>query len=80
MTVLVAHLLCGMPDVTLKDSGMLGTLTMGLTTDAFGPVSSNAGGIVEMSQFDEWVPTLLTQQGTPLWRLAEVLRAGLRLL
>ena len=62
-TVLVAHFLCGMLDVTLKFSGMLGTRTVGLTTDAFGPISSNAGGTVEMSQLDELVPTLLTQQG-----------------
>ena len=49
ITILVAHSLCGM------FVGMLGTLTMGLTIDAFGPISDNAGGIAEMSQIDEWV-------------------------
>ena len=49
ITILVAHSLCGM------FVGMLGTLTMGLTIDAFGPISDNAGGIAEMSQLDEWV-------------------------
>ena len=55
ITILVAHSLCGMFGVALGALVMLGTLTMGLTTDAFGPISDNAGGIAEMSQLDEWV-------------------------
>merc|ERR1719383_1150680 len=55
ITILVAHSLCGMFGVALGALGMLGTLTMGLTIDAFGPISDNAGGIAEMSQLDEWV-------------------------
>ena len=53
ITILVAHSLCGC--VALGALGMLGTLTMGLTIDSFGPISDNAGGIDEMSQLDEWV-------------------------
>ena len=34
---------------------MRGTLTMGLTIDAFCPTSDNVGGIGETSQPDEWV-------------------------
>ena len=34
---------------------MLGTQTMGLTIDVFGPISDNMGGIDEMWQLDEWV-------------------------
>jgi len=49
VTILVAHTLCGMFGVALGALGMLGTLTMGLTIDAYGPISDNAGGIAEMS-------------------------------
>merc|ERR1719221_1820526 len=49
VTVLVAHSLLGMYGVALGALGMLSTMTMGLTIDAYGPISDNAGGIAEMS-------------------------------
>jgi inorganic pyrophosphatase len=48
-TVLVAHNILGMYGVALGALGMLSTITMGLTIDAYGPISDNAGGIAEMS-------------------------------
>merc|ERR1719203_2192541 len=44
VTILVAHTLCGMFGVALGALGMLGTMTMGLTIDAYGPISDNAAG------------------------------------
>merc|ERR1712151_560284 len=55
ITVLVAHQRCGMYGVALGALGMLGTMTMGLTIDAYGPISDNAGGIAEMSGLPETV-------------------------
>merc|ERR1712217_986201 len=49
-TILVAHSLCGMFGVALSALGMLGTMTMALTIDAYGPISDNAGGLAEMSE------------------------------
>jgi len=49
ITVLVAHTLLGMYGVALGALGMLSTITMGLTIDAYGPISDNAGGIAEMA-------------------------------
>merc|ERR1711967_215331 len=53
-----AHSLVGMYGVALAALGMLGTLTMGLTIDAYGPISDNAGGIAEMSELPEEVREL----------------------
>merc|ERR1719277_1366858 len=57
ITVLVSHRHCGMFGVALAALGMLGTMTMGLTIDAYGPISDNAGGIAEMSGLPDEVRT-----------------------
>merc|ERR1719461_879287 len=58
ITILIAHSLCGMFGVALGALGMLGTMTMGLTIDAYGPISDNAGGIAEMAGLPEEVRDL----------------------
>merc|ERR1719453_2518530 len=55
ITVLVSHQYCGMFGVALGALGMLGTMTMALTIDAYGPISDNAGGIAEMCGLPETV-------------------------
>lgn len=55
ITILIAHTMCGMFGVALGALGMLGTMTMGLTIDAYGPISDNAGGIAEMAGLPEVV-------------------------
>mmetsp|Transcript_8154 Transcript_8154/g.17842 ORF Transcript_8154/g.17842 Transcript_8154/m.17842 type:complete len:720 (+) Transcript_8154:87-2246(+) len=55
VTILVAHSICGMFGVALAALGMLGTMTMALTIDAYGPISDNAGGIAEMAGLPETV-------------------------
>jgi inorganic pyrophosphatase len=49
VTVIISHSCSGMYGVALAALGMLSTLTLGLTIDAYGPISDNAGGIAEMS-------------------------------
>merc|ERR1712072_847176 len=58
VTILIAHTLAGMFGVALGALGMLGTMTMALTIDAYGPISDNAGGIAEMSGLPETVREL----------------------
>merc|ERR1712232_1524602 len=58
VTILISHTLAGMFGVALSALGMLGTMTMALTIDAYGPISDNAGGIAEMAHMPEQVREL----------------------
>merc|ERR1712125_302207 len=44
VTILISHRHCGMFGVSLGALGVLGTMTMGPTIGAYGPISDNAGG------------------------------------
>lgn len=50
ITIITSVSLMGMLGPALAALGMLSTLAIGLTIDAFGPISDNAGGIAEMSE------------------------------
>jgi len=54
VSILVSFSLANLFGISLAAIGMLSTLTISLTIDGFGPVSDNAGGIVEMSGANEW--------------------------
>jgi K(+)-stimulated pyrophosphate-energized sodium pump len=48
VSIFISWSLAGMYGVAIASLGMLGTLVIALTIDAYGPVADNAGGIAEM--------------------------------
>jgi len=48
VSIFVSHQLAGYYGVGMAALGILSTLSIGLTIDAFGPICDNAGGIAEM--------------------------------
>ena len=53
ISIFVPFTLAGMYGVAIAAIGMLSTLVVGLTIDAYGPVADNAGGIAEMTGMGE---------------------------
>ncbi|NQW29754.1 MAG: V-type H(+)-translocating pyrophosphatase [Ignavibacteria bacterium] len=49
ISVAIGYAAAGMYGIALTAIGMLGTIAVGLTIDAYGPTSDNAGGIAEMA-------------------------------
>lgn len=49
LSVVIGYISAGMYGIALTAIGMLGTIAVGLTIDAYGPTSDNAGGIAEMA-------------------------------
>jgi len=55
ITIYTSHTLAGFYGIAIAALGILSTLSIGLTIDAFGPICDNAGGLAEMSGMDEVV-------------------------
>jgi len=52
ITIYVSYSLAAMFGIACAALGILSTLSIGLTIDAYGPICDNAGGIAEMAELD----------------------------
>lgn len=55
ITIFLSFKLAGMYGISIAALGMLSNLATGLAIDGYGPISDNAGGISEMSEFPKEV-------------------------
>jgi inorganic pyrophosphatase len=53
VTIFVSYTLAGMFGIGVAALGILSTMAIGLTIDAYGPISDNAGGITEMAELGD---------------------------